>query len=220
MAGKNIELLLKDVRGSFLNLFEPQENTSESGEITYSYNGAFLFDKETQRDQIDKVRDAIKEAIATTWPGQKITIPADRRCLRDGEPKDPDTGERVPLYDGYEGQMVLSARRTVKNKDAKNPIQIIGPRKGRDGKFPAVGDDLVYSGAYFNILVRIYGFDGTAKKYPNRVNCSLEVVQFKRHGEPFGAKSVDANAVMEEDMDSDDINTESPAIEDEDEDEI
>lgn len=205
MADRNIELKLKDVRLSFPHLFEPQENENDKGDPTYSFGATLLLNKETQADQIKMIQEAMKKAIAEKWPDGKTKIPPERRCLRDGEPADPDTGERNPLYEGYEGCVYLSCRRPVKSAEAKSPIQVIGPRKNRDGKFPRLTEDEVYGGCYVNAIVRIYAYDGTKNKNPNRVNATLEVCQFKRAGEAFGAKAVDADAAMDEDEDSDDV---------------
>lgn len=203
----NIELKLKNVRLSFDNLFEPQEQETDAGAKSYSYNCVFLLDKVKDADQIKMIQEAMVKARDAKWPGVKKSIAAEKRCLRDGEPADPDTGERAPLYDGYKGMMYLSAKRAVKSKDAANPVSLIGPRKGPDGKFPRVkeSDGLLYGGAYVNAVVRVYAFDGSAKKYPDRINCSLEAIQHKAHGEAFGAKRVNADEAFEDEQGEDDI---------------
>lgn len=199
MADTNVEVKLKDVRLSFDNLFEPQgQKSDKTGELAYSYNCVFLLDKDKHADQIKAIQDAMIKARDLKWPGQEMKIPAERRCMRDGEPADPDTGVRSPLYDGYANCMFLSAKHNVKAKDSPNPVSLIGPRKGADGKFPRLKPGELYGGCYVNALVRIYGYDGSRDGNPNRINCSLEVVQFKRAGDAFGAKPVDADAVMDE----------------------
>jgi hypothetical protein len=222
MADKNVEVLLKDVRLSFFNGFEPQEFTDEvTGKKRWTYNTNALVPKKLPNGApnpvVKQLGDAMKQAIENTWPGADKKIPPERRCVRDGEPIDPDTidpdvagsGQRFPLYEGYEGHVFISANRSVKSADAPNPVQLIGPKKTAkndrgEAIFPRlkVSDGLLYSGCFANVLVRIYGYDGKGKN-PDRVNASLEIVQFKRHGEAFGAKQVNADAYMEEE-DSDD----------------
>ena len=92
MADTNIELKLKDVRLSFPHLFVPQENTNDNGEKTYSFGCTLLLDKETQADQIKQLTDAMVQAMNKKWPGTKTKMRPGRRCRRDGEPADPDTG--------------------------------------------------------------------------------------------------------------------------------
>lgn len=203
----NIELKLKRVRLSFDNLFVAQEQKNDKGEPSWSHNCVFLLDKVAQADQVKMIQEAMVKARDAKWPGVKKTIQPERRCLRDGEPADPDTGERAPLYDGYNGMMYLSAKRSVKSKDAPNPVTLIGPRKGSDGKFPRLkeSDGLLYGGCYVNAIVRIYAFDGSKNGYPDRINCSLEAIQHCAHGEPFGAKRVDADTAFDEEAGEDEM---------------
>jgi hypothetical protein len=60
-----------------------------------------------------------------------------------------------------------------------------------------------YSGAYFDVIVRIYGYDGKKAGNPDRINAALEAVKFKRHGEAFGAAPVDADNLFDEEPDDD-----------------
>jgi hypothetical protein len=224
----NIEIKLTNVRLSFADaLFEPQVDTGDDGKERYSNNCVFLLDKVKDADQIKKIQAAMIQARDAKWPGQnKKSIPTDKRCLVDGEPADPDTNERRPRYDGWGGQMALSAKKALKAKTDKK-VTLIGPKKTAvDGQgkpcFPRLteADGLLYGGAYVNAIVRIYAFDGKGKasdgkNYPDRINCSLEAVQFKAHGEPFGAKRVDADSAFDEE-DSDEVvgGTSAPAADD------
>lgn len=216
MADKNIEILLKGVRLSFAHLFEPQENENDDGSTSWSYNVASLVPKKLEDGSpnplVKRLNDAVREAIAAQWPGQDKKIPQDRRCLRDGEPRDPDTGETYPLYEGYEGCVYVSAKRSVKSKDSPNPVQLLGPKKtAKDARgqpcFPRLkeSDGLLYSGCYADVIVRVYGYDGSKakgkNKHPDRVNASLEAVKFVRHGEAFGAKPIDADSAFDEEDD-------------------
>lgn len=219
MADKNVEVKLKNVRGSFMHVVTPQERRNDAKQLTgYNFNGNFLVPKKiddgSENPQVLILRDAMKTALEGTWPGQGKKIPAERRCVRDGEPKDEDTGERAPLYEGYEGCFFVSANRGVsieewdliKNGKKDGPVQLLGPRKGPDGKFPRLkGSEaaaLFYSGAFFDVIIRVYGYDGKGEN-PDRINASLEAIKFKRHGEAFGAKAVDADSAFDEEDDDD-----------------
>lgn len=217
MADKNVELVLKDVRLSFVHVFSPQKFTDKkTGAVRWGYGLSALIPKlikGVKNPMSVQISEAVKKAIALQWPGEKKVIPPDRRCYRDGEPIDPDTvdpdipgsGTRNPLYDGYAGMNVLVCNRGIENFDDPNPIQILGPKKtavGADGKpaFPRLkkSDRLIYSGMFGDLIVRIYGYDGTKLGVPDRVNCSLEAVKFRRHGEAFGAAAVDADNIFED----------------------
>lgn len=242
-SGKSIELKLKNVRGSFLNIFTPQEGRSESGKIQRAnFNGNFLLAKDDP--QVEMLREAMKKVILAAWP-DKATRPKfadDRKCLRDGEPPDED-GVPTALYEGYAGCMYLSFNSPVKidSEEAletyladiksgrkKRPLSIIGPKKGPDGKFRELqeGDEYApYSGCYVNAVVQIYAYMGDKdKQQPPRINCSIEAVQFKAHGESFGRKRVDVNSAFDEEDDDDDIGVGagggSSSMDDDDEDDL
>lgn len=205
MVDKNVEIRLKDVRISFVNVFTPQEFVDEeTGNRRYSQNLNALVPKRLANGDpnplVVLLQEAMRQAIANQWGDNKPSIPAERRCFRDGEPKDPDTDERVPLYEGYEGHCFLSANKAVAGPDGPLKVVLIDSRKGPDGKFPRLkeADGKLYSGCFADIIVRIYGYDGSKKKVPHRVNASLEAVKFVRHGEAFGAKPVDVDNAFDE----------------------
>lgn len=223
----DLEIRLKDVRLSFLNCFAPQKFVDEkTGTERYTYNTNILIPKKladgSPNPQVKELAEAMKTALAKTWPDGKKVIPPERRCVRDGEPVDPDTierddddnaiagtGTKVPLYDGYEGHIFVSANRSVDGPESPNPVQLLGPKKTAkndrgDAVFPRLkqADGLLYSGCYANVIIRIYGYDGKGKN-PDRINASLEAIQFKRHGEAFGAKPIDADVAFDEEDDDD-----------------
>lgn len=207
MAGKDIELILKNKRLSFVDLFAPKVyRNKKTQEIeSYSYEINALLDKDEDKEDIERVRAAMKQAIANEWPSDAPTIPADNRCLRAGEIVDPDTGEKKARWDGYENKNYLSAKRKVDSPESVNPVQLLDGVKGADGKFIRLkaSDGKLYSGCYADIIVRIYAYNGTKGGNPHRVNCSLEAVKFRRHGEAFGAKAVDADSMFEENDEED-----------------
>lgn len=165
-------------RISFAQIFTAK--AVNDGEPRFSAN--VLLDKEKDAKQIAK----IKAAIDATMKEAKIKkLPAEKVCLRDGDDKD---------YDGYEGCMFLSAankkRPTVVDRD-KSPL--------------VAEDDKPVSGDYVNMVVRLWAQDN---KFGKRVNASLEVVQFVKEGERFGAPKVDIDEALpdlpDEDEDEDD----------------
>lgn len=225
MADKNIEIQLKGVRASFLNVFESQEfKDEETGKVRYSRNVNLLIPKRladgTKNPVVAQLSDAMKQALESHWPGQEKKIPSDRRCVRDGEPIDPDTidadvpgsGTRFPLYDGYAGHYFVSANKGCEGPNSPNLVQLLGPKKTakkEDGTpcFPTIKkeDGLLYSGCWVDAIIRIYPLDGKGK-FPDRINASLEALKFKRHGDAFGAKPVDAQNVFDEEGDDEGTN--------------
>lgn len=216
---ENIEVKLQNVRLSFFHGFKPQERRDDKTKelVGYNYNTSILLDKKTQAELIAQVKDAMRKARDSEWGENPPRIPAERYCLRDGEPADPDTGEAKPLYEGYGGQMVLSANRVItvedyeaiKKGEKDRPVTIIGPRKGANGKFAILNENsefAPYSGCYANVIVRIYALNKS--DWPARINASLEAVQFRAHGERFGGSGpIDADSAFEEVEGYDDMDT-------------
>lgn len=190
----NIELRIKDVRLSFFKGFrgQPRRNDKTKQIIGWNYSTNFLLDKVKDIDKIKVIRQAMIDVKNAKWPGGKKTFAPDKKCLRDGEVLN-DEGELQPFQDGYKGMMYVSANRAVDIDEngkpvGENPVSFVGSRKGEDGKFPRLKekDGLLYSGAYANVIIRVYALDGKGE-YPDRINASLEGVQFLRHGQRFGA---------------------------------
>lgn len=228
--GKNVEVKLRKVRLSFCDVFAPIQGTDQNGNPTERFylSTNVLLDKNTPEGQaqIAAVRQAMKDARAAEWgTDNPPPIAANCLCLQDGEPVDPNSiddehpqGVRRPRWEGYEGQMYISANRVLKAKDKqaaeaevrdRNPVQILGPRKtAKDAQgnpiFPTLRevDGLIYSGCWADVIIRIYPYNATGKNHPSRINASLEAIKFVEHGTPFGGRKVDAqNAFDEEDED-------------------
>lgn len=202
----NIEVKIKDVRLSFFKGFrgQPRRNDKTKEIIGWNYSTNFLLDKVTDADKIKTIRDAMIAVKNAKWPGGKKNFAPDKKCLRNGDVLDEDTGKLVPFADGYKGMMYVSANRAVEIDEngkpvGENPVAFINSRKGADGKFPRLKerDGLLYSGAYANVIIRIYALDGKGE-YPDRINASLEGVQFLRHGERFGATPLDADSAFDD----------------------
>jgi hypothetical protein len=88
------------------------------------------------------------------------------------------------------GNWIISANRA---ESQGRPQVIDRGRKAIDS-----GDNTVYAGCYCNFLIGIY-----VPANWDKVCASLEVVQFVKDGEPFGAGRVDVEAVMPDLAESD-----------------
>lgn len=161
------KVVLKNVRGAFLNLWEPKK-FGETGEARC--NGSFLMDPSTPhgKSNIAAMQKAIIEVANEKWREKsKAVIQALKAkgdmCLQDGAAKSE--------YDGFEGMMFVSAgnksRPVVVDKD-KSPLT------EADGK--------VYSGCFLNVSIDVWAQDN---KYGKRVNAKLLAVQFHADGAAF-----------------------------------
>lgn len=177
-ATNNGQVTVINARASYLHCFKAKAFSSGEGEPSFSVS--LLLDKKKDAAQIKKIGDEIRRIEADKFKGKKL--PADKVCLRDGDTKDAPE---------YEGMMFL----TASNK--KRPVVI-----DRDRTPLTAEDNKPYSGCYVNAVVRLWAQDN---QFGKRVNCSLEVIQFVKDGEPFGAPPVDLDSALPEmDDDADD----------------
>lgn len=220
-------LMLKCVRLSFADTLyvaeagDRRKDGKHAGKIPYRNSVNFLLPDKASREGkevLTAIKEKMKEAKFAQWQDKadEIKIKSDRLALRDGDEEE---------WAGYAGRYYISASRTTYGpKDGatdgpvpKRPYRVIGPRKVKtdDGvtRFPDVqeGDnDAPYSGSYVNAKVRFWAQDD--KEYGKRINCSIEAVQFAKHGEAFGGgarTNVDDEFDEEDVDDTDDMDTTS-----------
>ena len=198
------EEVLKNVRLSFAELFKPgKPQKNDKGEtVPGKYKANLLipkkghedFDPKTSAQNMAKLKAAAEQVKGDKWgkPEKWPKLKADRVCVRDGDQED---------WDGYENCFYVSAN------NGNQPV-LVDRKKDAKGKWIELtiengGPKLLYSGAFVNAIVRIWAQDST--EYGKRLNCSIESVQFLRHGEAFsGGKPVDPNEKFDDEFDDDD----------------
>ena len=170
-------IVLKNVRLSFPQIWTPKSFAQGQDP---RFNANFLLDKETQADQIEKLKAAINEMVADKWKGKK---PGGLKvCIGDGEEKE---------YDGYENAVYVSASTKVRPvivDQKKNPLA------EEDGK--------PYAGCYVNAAISLWAQDN---QWGKRINATLDAIQFVKDGEPFGGKKVTADVFGEIEEEDDDF---------------
>lgn len=157
------QFALKNVRLSFPDLFKPSEQFGNYGAQLIISNQADVakIEAEMLRVATEKWGAKAEAILKSAKAGNKV-------CLKDGDTK--------AEYDGYAGNMILSA-----NNSQRPPVV------NRD-RTPITADDgIVYSGCYVNAIVKIWAQDNTWGK---RINASLDGVQFFKDGESFSGGGV------------------------------
>jgi hypothetical protein len=158
-----MKIMLTDVRLAFPSLFKPQ--AFEGG--TPSFGASLLM--ATNHKAVAEIRKAFTTLAKEKWGPKadavlKSLAATDKLCLRSGDTKE--------QYDGFAGNMFLSARSKVRplilNTD-KTPLS------EEDGK--------PYSGCYVNASIELWAQDN---KFGKRINAQLRGVQFLRDGDAFG----------------------------------
>lgn len=157
-----MKIVLKNVRLSFPNLFQPQSvNGSEP-----KFNASFLI--EPGSDTAKALEATIEQTAKEKWGAKADTVlkqlrAGDKLCLHDGDAKD---------YDGYAGMLYVSASNSTKpmvlDKNAKTHLD------STSGK--------PYAGCYVNASIDVWAQDS---QYGRRINAGLRGVQFIRDGDAF-----------------------------------
>ncbi len=159
-----MQVKLNNVRLAFPAIFEAKAINAADDP---AYSATFLFGTDDPAAKV--MSSAIDEAAAEKWgPKAKDILKALRAkgdvCLHAGEEK--------AQYDGFEGNLFVSARSktrpTVVDKD-KTPLTMA------DGK--------PYGGCYVNAILDVWAQDNNFGK---RVNASLSGIQFAGDGDSFG----------------------------------
>ena len=152
---------LQNVRGSFLQVFEPEAFEGSKP----AFSAVYLLDKKTNAKEIAAIKEGIAKVVKADLKGK---MPP-KTCLRDGSEK--------PDVDGYgDGVMFVSARSEKRNFFVVDRnLEQLTAESGRP-----------YSGCYLNAVIRLWAQDN---QYGKRVNASLGNIQFVKDGDPFGEKA-------------------------------
>jgi hypothetical protein len=181
----NVDIIIPNVRLSFEHIFTPVRFAGrqgrEEGEPRYT---AQLMIPKSEKKIVDKVWDAIDECLFKMWGDNPPKIRDDRYPFHDG-----DMDYDKEKYPDYEGHMILAASKQAKQGAPTVVHSIRGPEVGSNGKKKFLrltgSEGVIYSGCFVNFTGRLWAMDAD-KGFGDRVNCSLEAVQFFADGEPFG----------------------------------
>jgi hypothetical protein len=180
----NLRFLLKNVRASFPVLFKGEQF---NGEGKFRCGVSLLVPPE--HPQVKQINAGIDEAAALKWKDKAaVTLKGarakDKICLRDGDLK--------AKYDGYEGNLVLSANCQGGDTEAES----VKPQVFTADRVEVTDSakNPIYSGCYVNALVEIYA----DSRFGDGVFAKLVGIQFDHDGDAFGtakAKADDFEAV-------------------------
>lgn len=153
-------ILIKGVRASYLHVFEPWAKDNGPNK---KFSGRFILDGEDFEEEIKELRAWL---VAKQKEVFKSKIKADGLFFRDGD---------LMGKEEYEGTWYIAA-----SEKPENPPALLRP----DKKPCKASDDLIYSGAIVNVIIKPWIQDNTHGK---KINANLLVVQHKEHGEKFGS---------------------------------
>jgi len=163
----NRELILKNVRFSYLYAFEGFKN--DDGKISYCSH----FILPPDHPQLKEVTQAIKDVAADFWKDDAPAALAEMKaknklCLKKGELKG--------NADGYAGNYFISG-------NSKNRFRVVETRNGVNVELTA-GDGRPRSGDYGNAIIAIYAMNHP--KGGKLVACQIQGIQYTRKGAPLG----------------------------------
>lgn len=160
---------LSNVRLAFPVLFEAK---TVNGDGKPAFSASFLIDPADP--QIAAINAEIERVAKDKWGAKaeamlKTLRATDKLALHDGDLK--------ANYDGYPGNLYISARNAVKphvlDRDAKTFLQ------EADGK--------IYAGCYVNAIIDFWAQDNN---YGKRINATLHKVQFYADGDAFAGGAI------------------------------
>lgn len=191
----NGRYLLKNVRLSFPFLFEPDEQENDDGQKKKSYRVTLLLPKATHKPVAIKLKRLIESMAEEEYGSAKLAV--DRRFMRDGDESD---------VEDHHGCWTVTVRETRK------PILV-----NRDREPTSEDDELLYSGAWANVVIRPWAQNGKSmkkkNKYGKRINAGFDIVQFVDHDDNLaGSARPDVDDVLDElddDFEDDDSSSRS-----------
>lgn len=162
-----LSIALNEVTLSFPQVFEPRAVVSGSDP---KFSATFILDKERNADDIQRLKEAIKEVIANEHKGNKI--PATRIAL-----KDADKDEKYTSKDDYDllykGKYVIGCYRRIDDGQPyicdRSNQQIIDPSQ-------------IYGGNIVNARIDVYPYFNPSKG----VTAGLEGIQLLDPGVRIG----------------------------------
>lgn len=198
-----MQLHIKNARLSFANIRKPWR--PKTGDAKYTAN--FICSEDTQvavtidgkkrvipHDQVQKVFDRMcKEKWGKTPP--KLENYA-YNCADGSTTRDQYVNDDGDYHDGYDEETWFFVAGT-REEDAPEGILIIDQQRE---PLPASSGHPV-SGDYVNAIINLFCYEYEGKK---GISASLEGVQYKKKGEPFGAAKVEASAFDEEELEDED----------------
>lgn len=186
-------ILLSNVRLSFPHLVEPQRKVSpETGKERVSYSADFIMPPD--HAGFKQFMTKVNELALAKWKEHANQVMAiingDRklRCYGDGNQK--VNGKTFQPYDGYAGQVFITAGRDT-------PPQIIqADGTPIDPNNTMAYQQLtrkMYGGCRVNVALKPWLQEN---KHGRGIRCDLVAVQFAGDDQPFGEGAVDASSMF------------------------
>lgn len=168
---------IDNVRFSYPHVDKPWKKESDKGVAKYGLVG--LLPKETHEEAKSAIAKIMKSMLAEA----KITVPADKKFLRDGDANRDEDDDAEGDSNTYKNHWFISARETNR--------PTLRDKKGN--KLDPVEDlqqilDMFYGGAWGHMLIRPWV---QQNEHGKRLNAGLVGAMFAKDDKPFGQGRID-----------------------------
>ena len=182
---------IHNVRLSYPSLFTATVGKDAKGQPQGEpvFSAVFILDKVANKADIAALTATAIMTKKEKWKDKAVNLTG--KSIRDGTEKE--------ATDGYGPGIVF-----VSSRNKQRP-QVVDRNLAA---ITAEDEQAPYAGCYVDARVRCWAQDN---QYGKRINWSLEVVQFRRNGEPFGQKPAPADATMGKIADDDSSPVDSTA---------
>jgi hypothetical protein len=179
---------IDNVRISYPAFGNQKEQEDDSGAVSKSWGGVAMLPKTTHV----AAKDAFMAILTGITDKEKVKIPPEFRCIKNGDDKDKEE---------YEDHWVINfsdknRRPAVRDEHGR---LMIDPERAHDHEYIegalATIDEVFYGGCWVSVLLRPWYFNGKSKKssktFPKRLCCGFTGVKFVKDDKPFGQGRVD-----------------------------
>lgn len=166
---------IENVIASYPHFGKKRVDTDEQGNTKENWGGVALLNKETHAE----AKKAFDELMKELMVANDVKIPAEFRCLKDGDERDDEHSQ---------------GHWTISFSDSNRRPAVRDQRAALMTDESAI-DDKFYGGCVISVLLRPWYFNGQAKgkskSYPKRICCGFTGVQYIGEGKRFGTGHID-----------------------------
>jgi hypothetical protein len=179
---------IDNVRVSYPAFGAQKEQEDSNGDKTKSWGGVAMLSKATHV----QAKDAFTAILNEIAEKEKVKIPPEFRCIKNGDDKDQEEYQKHWLINFSDKKR----RPAVRDEHSR---LMIDPERAHDHEYIAGAisaiDETFFGGVWISVLLRPWYFNGkakgSAKTYPKRLCCGFTGVRFVKTDKPFGSGRID-----------------------------
>lgn len=174
-SGEQKLIKIENIRFSYPHFGHKRVDEGDDGNTKESWGGVAMLPKATHV----AAKDAFMELVNELQTANKVKIPPEYRCIKNGDDKDDEL---------MHGHWLISF------SDSRVRPAIRDQKAGLMTDMDAI-DEKFYGGCWGSVLLRPWYFNGTAKSskktFPKRICSGFTGAQFLKDDKPFGNGRID-----------------------------